>query len=104
MADVWITIAALSVITASIKATGPLAIGGRQPGERTFAVISLFAPALLAALIVYETLSASHEGITIDARVPGVLAAIVALLAKAPMLVVILVAAVTTALVRAVGG
>jgi hypothetical protein len=104
VADVWITIAALAVITAAIKSTGPLAIGGRAPGERTFAVISLFAPALLAALIVYETLSSGHEGITVDARVAGVLAAAAALLAKAPMLLVILTAAGTTALVRAVGG
>jgi Branched-chain amino acid transport protein (AzlD) len=103
VADVWITIAALVVITVAIKATGPLAIGGRTPGERTFAVISLFAPALLAALIVYETLSAGHEGITIDARVPGLAAAGLALVAKAPMLAVILVAAGTTALVRAIG-
>lgn len=103
MADVWITIAALAVITVAIKSTGPLAIGGRTPGERTFAVISLFAPALLAALITYETLSAGHEGITVDARVPGLLAAAAALVAKAPMLVVILVAAATSALVRAVG-
>jgi hypothetical protein len=99
--DVWITIGALAMITVAIKATGPLAIGGRTPGMRTFVVISLFAPALLAALIVYETLSAGHEGITVDARVPGVMAAVVALLAKAPMLVVILAAAATTALVRA---
>jgi hypothetical protein len=103
VADVWITIAALAVITVAIKATGPLAIGGRTPGERTFAVISLFAPALLAALIVYETLSTGHKGVTLDARVPGLLAAAAALVAKAPMLVVILVAAATSALVRAVG-
>lgn len=103
MADVWVTIAALAVITATIKSAGPLAIGGRMPGVRTFAVISLFAPALLAALIVYETLSAGHEGITIDARVAGVGAAVGALLLRAPILAVILVAAVTTAGVRALG-
>ena len=50
MDDVWLTIGVLAVITVAIKATGPLTLGGRTPGEKTFAVISLFAPALLAAL------------------------------------------------------
>ena len=103
MADVWITIGALAAITVAIKATGPVTLGGRAPGARTFAVISLFAPALLAALVVYETLSAGHEGVTVDARLAGVGASVGALLLKAPLLVVVLVAAVTTAGVRALG-
>ena len=65
MTEVWATIAALCVGTVAIKATGPLALGGRQPGERTFAVVSLFAPALLAALVVYETLSDGHDGLAV---------------------------------------
>lgn len=103
MTDVWITIAALCAGTVAIKATGPLTLGGRQPGERTFAVVSLFAPALLAALVVYETLSDGHDGVIIDARVLGVAAAAAALLVRAPIAVVVLGAAATTALARAVG-
>jgi len=101
--DVWLTIGVLAVITVAIKSTGPLTLGGRTPGEKTFAVISLFAPALLAALVVYETLSAGHEGIAVDARLAGVGAAVGALLLKAPILVVITVAAVVTAGLRALG-
>jgi branched-subunit amino acid transport protein len=104
VADVWITIAALAAITVAIKSTGPVTLGGRTPGDRTLAVISLFAPALLAALVVYETLGAGSQGITVDARVAGVAAAVAGLLAKAPLLVVVLGAAATTALVRALGG
>ena len=103
MTDVWLTIGALVAITVSIKATGPLTLGGRTPGDRTFAVLSLFAPALLAALVVYETLHAGHEGIAVDARVAGVGAAVGALLLKAPMIVVMLTAAVVTAGARALG-
>ena len=103
MSEVWATIGVLCLGTAAIKSTGPLALGGRQPGERTFAVISLFAPALLAALVVYETLSDGHEGLTIDARVLGVAAAVTALLLRAPLAVVVLGAAATTALARALG-
>ena len=104
MADTWLTIGVLTAITVTIKATGPVTLGGRTPGDRTFAVISLFAPALLAALVVYETLSSGHEGIVIDARVAGVAAAVAALLLRAPLLVVVLGAAATTAAVRALGG
>ena len=103
MTDVWVTIGALAAITVAIKSTGPLTLGGRTPGERTFAVLSMFAPALLAALVVYETLGSAHEGISIDGRVAGVAAAIGALFLKAPMIVVMLAAAVTTAGVRALG-
>ena len=103
MTEVWITVAALSVGTIAIKAAGPLAIGGSEPSERTTAVLALFAPALLAALVVYETLSSGMEGITIDARIVGVLAAAAALALRAPVAVVVLGAAGATALARALG-
>jgi hypothetical protein len=99
---VWVTIAALCAGTVAIKAVGPVALGGRQPGERTFAVLALFAPALLAALIVYETLTDGHDGITVDERVIGVAAAATALALRAPIAVVVIGAAATTALARAV--
>jgi hypothetical protein len=101
--EVWLTIGALCAGTVAIKSAGPLALGGRQPSERTFAVVSLFAPALLAALVVYETLSDGHDAITIDARVIGVGTAGLALLARAPVALVVLGAAASTALARALG-
>ena len=104
MTAVWVTIGALCVGTVAIKAAGPLALGGRQPGERTFAVVSLFAPALLAALVVHETLGSGHDGIAVDARVAGIFAAGAALVARMPVAVVVLGAAGTTAAVRALGG
>ena len=104
MSDVWLTIAVLCLGTVAIKATGPVALGGRQPGERTFAVVSLFAPALLAALVVYETLSDGHDGLTVDARLVGVAVAATALVLRAPIAVVVLGAAAATALTRAAGG
>jgi hypothetical protein len=100
--DVWVTIAALCVGTAAIKSVGPLTLGGREPGERTFAVLALFAPALLAALIVYETLTDGHDGITVDERVIGVGVATTALALRAPIAVVVIGAAAATAAARAV--
>jgi hypothetical protein len=58
--------------------------------------------ALLSALIGLWTF-VSGTSITFDARVPGVLAALVALLLRAPFLVVLIVAAAVTAVVRALG-
>jgi hypothetical protein len=58
--------------------------------------------ALLSALIGIWTL-VDGSTIAIDARVPGVLAALVALLLRAPFLVVIVTAAAVTAIVRALG-
>lgn len=104
MSDVWLTIGVLCLGTVAIKSAGPLTLGGRRPGERTFAVVALFAPALLAALVVYETLSNGHDGITVDARLVGVAAAGLALLARAPIAVVVLGAAAATAIARALGG
>jgi hypothetical protein len=98
---VWLTIAVLTVGTFGMKIVGPLVLGERPPGERTLAMTGLVAPALLAALVTYETLSAHGHGVTLDARAAGLGAAIVAIGLRAPMLVVVLVAAAVTAAVRA---
>jgi branched-subunit amino acid transport protein AzlD len=100
MTAVWITIAALAAGTVVSKVIGPLVLGTRPPGELTLSMTGLVAPALLAALVVYETFS-SEDGITLDARAAGLGAALIAILLRAPMLVVMLVAAVATAAVRA---
>ncbi len=55
--------------------------------------------ALLSALVAVETFS-TGQALTIDARLAGVAAGVVALLCKAPFLVVVAVAATTTALLR----
>ena len=62
-----------AVITAAIKAAGPVALGGRDlPGWFT-GVIVLLAPALLSALVVTQALSEGHH-LTVDARTAGVAA------------------------------
>jgi hypothetical protein len=101
MTAVWITIAVLTVGTFATKAAGTLILGAHEPGERTMAVTGLFAPALLTALVVYETFGAHGGGITVDARAVGLGAAVLAILARAPMLAVMLIAAAATAAVRA---
>ncbi len=65
-------------------------------------VAGLLPVALLAALVAVQTF-ADGQALVIDARLAGVAAAVVALLLRAPFLVVVLVAAITAALLRAWG-
>ena len=74
MSDAWITIILLAIATAAIKASGPLAVGGRELGPRIAPVIDLLAPAILAGLIVVETVG-GDRAIEIDPRIAGVAAA-----------------------------
>jgi uncharacterized membrane protein len=67
--------------------------------ERTQRVAALLPVALLAALIATQAFSRGHR-LVVDARAAGVVAALVALRAGAPFLVIVAAASVTTALLR----
>jgi hypothetical protein len=101
MSAVWLMIAALCVGTIALKAAGPATLRGRRPSGRAMSVIALVAPAVLASLVLYQTLADTPSGITADARVVGLLVAGAAIALRAPMLVVVAAAAVATALTRA---
>jgi branched-subunit amino acid transport protein len=100
MREVWIAIAGVALASAGIKAIGPAFVGGRDLPERAVGVIALLAPALLTALVVTSTFSEART-LAPDARAVGVCVAALALALRAPMLVVVLLAAVSTSLVRA---
>lgn len=65
-------------------------------------VAGLLPVALLAALVAVQTFAVGQT-LVIDARLAGVIVAVIALMLRAPFLVVVLVAAVTAALLRATG-
>ena len=75
MTEVWVTIAVLAIATFAIRASGPVALGGRELPESVMRVIVLTAPALLAALVVTQTLTDHSGDPTLDARAAGVAAA-----------------------------
>ena len=100
MTTLWITIVAVALASAAIKAAGPVLVGGRELPPRAVAVIALLAPALLAALVVTETFGEDGH-LVLDERAVGVAVAASAIALRAPMLLAIALAAVTTALVRA---
>jgi hypothetical protein len=100
MTTAWIVVAILFVGTTSMRAAGPVAFGARSLSGRGAAVVALVAPAILGALVVYETVSAGGRGIELDARLLGLAAAALALVLRVPLIVVVLAAAVATALAR----
>jgi branched-subunit amino acid transport protein len=98
--EVWLVVAVAGAATILIKATGPVLLGGRELPARLVGAVGLLAPAVLAALVVTQVF-ADDRDLVFDARVVGLGAAVVAVTARAPMIVTIVVAAVATALVRA---
>ena len=97
---VWIAVAVVGAGTIALKALGPALLGTRRLPERIELIATLLAPTLLAALVVTQTLG-SADGLAVDARLAGVGGAGVALLLRAPLIVVVVVAAVVTAGTRA---
>jgi Branched-chain amino acid transport protein (AzlD) len=96
----WITIAVLAVGTIAIKAAGPVALGRRSLPPVAGRVVALLAPSLLAALVAVETVT-TDGALVLDARVAGLAAAGGVLALRRPAIVAVVVAAIVTALVRA---
>jgi branched-subunit amino acid transport protein len=97
----WIAVLVVGAATVALKAAGPVLAGERQLPLSASRVVDLLAPALLAALVANQAF-ASDESLVIDERAAGLLAAAVAVLLKAPLLVVTLVAAATAAGLRVI--
>jgi branched-subunit amino acid transport protein len=100
--ELWGLIAGCAIVTAVIKAAGPIAFGGRKLPDRVDGVIALLAPALLAALIVTQAL-ADGQRIAIGADTAGVAIAGVVLWRGGSVLTGVAVAALVTAGLRALG-
>lgn len=103
MIALWATILTVALANAAIKAAGPLLVGDRELPPRANAVIALLASALLAALVVTETLGGEGR-FAFDAKVMGLAVAALALLLRAPVLAVVALAAFATAVTRAFFG
>ncbi len=101
MSAVWLCVLVVGVATVALKASGPLLAAGRELPAGPARVVDLLAPALLAALVATQAF-ATDEELVLDERAAGLLAAGVAIVLRAPLLVVVLVAAATAAGLRAV--
>lgn len=101
MTDLWIVVAAVGVATVLLKAAGPVLLGRRPLPPRGQSVVDLLAPVMLIALVVTQTFGADGE-VSVDARLPGVAVAVVAIWRRVPIIVAMVIAGVVTGLIRAV--
>jgi branched-subunit amino acid transport protein len=99
MSEAWLVVVTVGGATMAMKALGPVLLGGRDLPRPVAAAIRLLAPAVLAALVVVQAVGGDRE-IVVDERIVGLGAAFIALLLRAPLVVVVLVAAGSTALLR----
>ncbi len=95
----WLVVAVVGAGTILFKASGPVLLGRRTLPPRVTAVVDLLAPAMLAALVVTQTVGGDRE-VVLDERLVGIAAGAVAILLRAPLLVVMVSAAAAAALVR----
>jgi branched-subunit amino acid transport protein len=98
----WTALLALCAISYALKAAGPVLVGSRELRPEVRRTLDLVAVPLLAALIAVQTFTDAHRFV-FDARVPALAVAGVLVWRRAPFLVVVLAAAATAALLRALG-
>ena len=99
MSPAWIVVLVVGAATMVFKAAGPVVLGRRALPPRVLSLVELLAPTMLAALVVTQAVG-GDRAIVLDERLAGVAAAGVALALRAPLVVVMVVAAATAALLR----
>jgi branched-subunit amino acid transport protein len=99
--QIWVLILGCAVLTALIKAFGPVLLGGRELPAWFTRVIVLMAPTLLCALVVTSVL-ASGRSWSVGAQTVGVAVAGVMLWRRMPLVLCVVVAVLVTAGLRAI--
>ena len=100
MSTAALTIAGCALVTAAIKAAGPVALGGRELPTWFTSVVILLSPALLAALVATQAF-AEGDRIALDADTAGVAAGGLAMWRTESIVACVFAAAAVTAAVRA---
>jgi uncharacterized membrane protein len=95
----WLTVLLASAIAFVTKVSGYSVPPAWLEQPRTNRISEMLPAALLASLVVLQTFSTGTH-LILDARGAGLVVAILALLLRAPFIVVVAVAAVTAALLR----
>lgn len=99
---IWVAVLAGSAVCFLLKAAGYVIPRSVLERPQVAALVAMFPVALLSALLAVVTLG-DGMALVVDARLAAVAAAAIALILRAPFLVVVLVAAVTAAVLRALG-
>ncbi|MEO9153378.1 MAG: AzlD domain-containing protein [Lapillicoccus sp.] len=98
----WVTVLVACALAFLTKLAGYLVPAHLLEGRRTRRITGYLPVALLSGLVVVQAFVANGH-LTLDARVAGLVVAAVALRLRAPFVVVVVLGAVTAALLRHLG-
>ncbi|NAZ86074.1 AzlD domain-containing protein [Kineococcus indalonis] len=98
----WTAVLAAAAIAFATKLAGYVVPPAWLEEPRTRRVTGALPAALLASLVVLQTFSTGRD-LVLDARAAGLAVAVLALVLRAPFLVVVVLAALTAAGLRALG-
>lgn len=99
----WTAVLVASALAFALKLLGHLVPERWLDGERTTRITSALPIALLAALVAVQTVTRSSGALVLDSRLAAVGVAVVALLLRAPFIVVVVLAAAVAAGLRLLG-
>ncbi|MEI8391708.1 MAG: AzlD domain-containing protein [Actinomycetes bacterium] len=95
----WTLIILLAVGAYAFKVTGLIILGGRSLPPVFERCLGLIPAAIITALVMKDTFTVG-QNLTLDARALGIAVAVIAAWKRAPLIVVIVLGAAVTALVR----
>ncbi|MFD6175768.1 MULTISPECIES: AzlD domain-containing protein [unclassified Isoptericola] len=98
----WVTVLVASLLSFALKLAGHLVPEHWLATERVQRTSTLVTVALLVSLVVVQTF-ADGQALAVDARVPALAVAAIALALRAPFILVVVLAAATAAGLRALG-
>jgi branched-subunit amino acid transport protein len=99
----WWLVVLLGAGAFAFTVLGLVIVGDRSLPAVLERCLNLIPAALIAAIVVHDTFGLGGQRLQIDARAAGVGTAVVLAWRKAPFILVIVVGAAVTAVVRAVG-
>lgn len=95
----WTLIILLAFGAYAFKVTGLIILGGRSLPPIFERCLGLIPAAIITALVMKDTFTVGQD-LTLDARALGIAVAVIAAWKRAPLIVVIVLGAAVTALVR----
>jgi hypothetical protein len=98
----WVALVVASAVCFALKLAGHLVPEHWLARPRVARTAALVTVALLSALVAVQAATTGRE-LVADARLPALVVAAVALVLRAPFVVVVVLAAVTAAVLRAIG-
>ncbi|KRF22828.1 AzlD domain-containing protein [Phycicoccus sp. Soil802] len=99
----WTAVLLASALAFALKLSGYVVPARWLDGDRTTRITSALPIALLAALVGVQTLTDTDGSIAVDSRLAAVAVAVMALVLRAPFIVVVVLAAAVAAGLRLLG-